>query len=153
MKKLSFILATLLMLTLCCTAFTVFASYNDNYVKTTDVESVTGQKGVTCNSDGKNYTFYNKAQVQIVEVKFYNKAEADPWIAKCNGALKGIGDEAWQGSISPNYPPNLLVFHVGTQYVVMTVYHTTTAPGNMLTDAQTRRLAAIIASRLLIHYK
>jgi hypothetical protein len=146
-----------LWLLLLCSSLIVSAASFDNYLKAGDIEKTTGLKGVKsiakqslpgAGGDLNFATADDKLIVMIQVVGKSNYAGYKKYFFKAD--IKGMGDEALEGTTIPGQASNLVAFTKGTECVALTTFGDSTSGGkkNMLTVTQLTVLAKIIASRM-----
>jgi hypothetical protein len=129
----------------------------DNYLKTSDCEKATGLKGVKSITKGAaagaggdlNFTTADGTLIVMIQVVGKsNYAGYKQMFFKAD--VKGLGDQAMEGTTIPKQPSNVVAFTKGTECVALTAFGDPASGGkkNMLTVAQMIELAKIMASRM-----
>lgn len=140
-----------------CLVFTAFAGPYDAYLKAGDIEKVTGLKGVKsidrnpsigAGGDLNFTTADGKLIVMIQVVSKSQYAGYKQYFFKSD--IKGIGEQAMEGTTVAGMPSNLVAFTKGIQCVALTAFGDQASDGrkNMLTQDQMKALARTIASRM-----
>jgi hypothetical protein len=129
----------------------------DNYLKPGDFEKATGLKGVksvakqSLPGAGGDLNFATADDKLIVMIQVVGKSNY-PGYKKYffKADIKGLGEEAMEGTTIPGQVSNLVAFTKGTECVALTAFGDAASGGkkNMLTVAQLTGLAKLIASRM-----
>ena len=129
----------------------------DNYLKTSDLEKATGLKGVksiakqSLPGAGGDLNFATADEKLIVMIQVVGKSNYAGYKQMFFKAdVKGVGDQAMEGTTIPKQPSNVVAFTKGTECVALTAFGDPASGGkkNMLTVAQMIELAKIMASRM-----
>ena len=129
----------------------------DGYLKASDIEKTAGLKGVKsiernpsigAGGDLNFATADGKLIVMIQVVSKSQYAGYKQYFFKSD--IKGVGEQAMEGTTIPGMPPNLVAFTKGVECVALTAFGDQASDGkkNMLTIDQMKALAKTIASRM-----
>jgi hypothetical protein len=127
----------------------------EKYLAATDIEKVTGMKGVRLIPRGSvagasgDLNFADASGELVLMVQFTEARNYAGFKSKyAKGAIAGVGEEAIQGAIMPGMPANLLAFRKGTHCVVLTAFADFVKNRVYMTMDQLTELGKLIASRL-----
>lgn len=138
-------------------ALTASAGPYDSYLKAGDIEKTAGLKGVKsiernpsigAGGDLNFATADGKLIVMIQVVSKSQYAGYKQYFFKSD--IKGVGEQAMEGTTIPGMPANLVAFTKGVECVALTAFGDQASDGkkNMLTIDQMKDLAKTIASRM-----
>ena len=154
-KKVRVFLLPLVLFAISTASSTVWAAGSSGkYLGVVDIENVSGLKGVqavarmTLPGAGGDLNFATKNKnmllmVQITDMR--NFAEFKK--AYFQKEVKGVGEEAFQGTVVPGAPPSFLAFRKGNTCFTLTGFQDYTTQKNLLTIDQITALGKLIASR------
>lgn len=117
------------------------------------ISGVAGVKKVEKNPSvgaGGDLNFANSNGMMMVMVQFLSAKDYERMKkAYFKAAVKGVGEEAFQGATIPGNPPNFLCFRQGKYTVAITAFMDfTSAKRNMLTLEQVVEVGKVIGSRI-----
>jgi hypothetical protein len=130
-------------------------NHYENLLTATDVEKVSGLKGVKYIQRnphigaGGDINFAVNDKDVVVMIQIVNKDSYEGYKQFFKSGIKNLGDEAMQGGTLKGFPDNLVAFKKGDKCVALTVFiDKNDFSKNMLTIDQTIKLAKIIEAKI-----